>query len=300
MNVLTLDVGGTKARGRLYRDGEERQFELARGFGLAEDREELDEELYTLLLSQGFDAGEIDVAVVNLGGKNKEQIRCTLQKAFPKARVQVYRESEGTIARTILSLYGANVLMMAGTGCIAFSCFGDRERVLGGWGAAFNDEGSGYYVGRTAIEYALREADGERDELSPFTQALTGLSRGLSLSCFEKYASARDLVRSKIPTGRREVAALAKTVADCARQGCPLSLKVLKEHAEQAAGLIIRAIGGETQTPVVVVNGGVASFAELWKEDLFAALEGKVKRENIYFTNRAIDEALKKLAEAEI
>ena len=217
--------------------------------------------------------------------------------AFPNAQVRVERESGGVIARAILSEYGANILVMAGTGCIAFARFRGKERVLGGWGYDIGDEGSGYYIGRKAVGYALRELDGEAGkELSLFTRTVFQESEPFISSSFEEFPKKRDSARGKLVRDRRGIAALSKVVATCAREGCPLSLRVLKENAEELGALVSLASAGEEEEIRVVINGGVAVIADLWQDAFFAACP-KVKRENAVFTNEAIDKVLKKFLE---
>ena len=157
---VTLDIGGSKTRGCVY-DKEMQGFSIIGGFGLATDSEEC---LLALLeaLEKQFEGSryEVNAVAVNLGGKNKYQIKRTVKAAFPNAKVVVYRESEGDIAIKILQLYNADVLVMAGTGCIAFAKNGNNSIVLGGWGRDIGDEGSGYYIGNLAIKLALKEMDG--------------------------------------------------------------------------------------------------------------------------------------------
>lgn len=51
------------------------------------------------------------------------------------------------------------ILVIAGTGSV---CFGKKNELwerVGGWGHLFGDEGSGYYIGKLAIQQALKDYD---------------------------------------------------------------------------------------------------------------------------------------------
>ena len=63
------------------------------------------------------------------------------------------------------------VLLLAGTGSMAWA--GDARRTMrcGGWGDAFGDEGSAYWIGREALGLASRALDG-RSPHAPFARAL--------------------------------------------------------------------------------------------------------------------------------
>ena len=296
---ITLDIGGSKTRGFIYGDRLERKFEILGGFGKAEDCSQILEELALGLKEQAnVDVLSVDGVMVNLGGKNSEQIFTTVQSVFKNAKVSVCRESDGTTARKILEVFGADVLVMAGTGCIVFSSHNGKERVLGGWGCHLGDEGSGYYIGHTAILYALKEMDGLEigEGLSLFTKRLLGVDEKFTFERFQYYAKNRDAVRQKLPKTREDIAALSRLIADCAKENCPLSKRVLKENAEAMAEIVLRAgkqVGVEK--PVVVVNGGVTNFAQLWKEYFFQALN--LEEKNVTFTNSAIDKALERMVE---
>jgi len=55
------------------------------------------------------------------------------------------------------------VLVLAGTGSMAWAKVGGRSLRTGGWGDAFGDEGSGYWIGRQALSMATQALDGRRD-----------------------------------------------------------------------------------------------------------------------------------------
>lgn len=58
---------------------------------------------------------------------------------------------------------GPGVIVIAGTGSIAYGRGQDGTTVrAGGWGYAISDEGSGQWIGRTAVTAALRARDEER------------------------------------------------------------------------------------------------------------------------------------------
>src|SRR6185437_5615243 len=59
---------------------------------------------------------------------------------------------------------GAGVMVTAGTGSIAYgrNANGQTARA-GGWGFAISDEGSGYWIGKTAVATAVREGEQTRD-----------------------------------------------------------------------------------------------------------------------------------------
>jgi len=86
----------------------------------------------------------------------------SLAALLPKARIFVETDA-------FISYIGAigmepGVLLIAGTGSIAIGRRMDGSMIrVGGWGPIFGDEGSGFWIGREAIQSALRANDGGTD-----------------------------------------------------------------------------------------------------------------------------------------
>ncbi|HET9130296.1 MAG TPA: BadF/BadG/BcrA/BcrD ATPase family protein, partial [Terriglobia bacterium] len=67
------------------------------------------------------------------------------------------------------------ILLIAGTGSIAIGRRADGSMIrVGGWGPIFGDEGSGFWIGREAVQAALRAHDAgvEPDFVSSVREAL--------------------------------------------------------------------------------------------------------------------------------
>jgi N-acetylglucosamine kinase-like BadF-type ATPase len=80
-------------------------------------------------------------------------------------------DSDARIAHAAAFGTGHGVMVVAGTGSQCLAIGPDARRVrVGGWGPAFGDEGSAYWIARQAIATALRALDREREH--PFGRAL--------------------------------------------------------------------------------------------------------------------------------
>jgi N-acetylglucosamine kinase-like BadF-type ATPase len=85
-----------------------------------------------------------------------------LTSLLPKAKIFVETDA-------FISYMGAigiepGVLLIAGTGSIAIGRRRDGSMIrVGGWGPVFGDEGSGFWIGREAIQSALRANDAGTD-----------------------------------------------------------------------------------------------------------------------------------------
>lgn len=128
--------------------------------------------------------------------------RGCLESLLPETRVLVETDAFITYIGAIGIQPG--VLLIAGTGSIAMARKSDGTMTrVGGWGAMFGDEGSGFWIGREAISVALRANDAG---LFPEFVASTAQSLGL-----------RDITEAPAAwkSGEidvRSVAALARTV----------------------------------------------------------------------------------------
>jgi len=82
----------------------------------------------------------------------------SLSALLPKA--QIFVETDAFISYIGAIGLEPGMLLIAGTGSIAIGRRADGTMVrVGGWGPIFGDEGSGFWIGREAIQAALRAND---------------------------------------------------------------------------------------------------------------------------------------------
>jgi N-acetylglucosamine kinase-like BadF-type ATPase len=100
------------------------------------------------------------------------------------------------------------MIVVSGTGSIAYARNQQGQTLrAGGWGASFDDPGSGYDLGRKAIMAGLRDFDGRGEH----TVLTSRICQALKLSVITQ------IVLKKLDT--RQVAALFPLVSEAARQG---------------------------------------------------------------------------------
>ena len=291
---IGLDIGGSKTVLLEYRAPGEVISRTVRGsFGLAEDSCEVLPELASVL-SEIADPLGVDKVVVNLGGKNTEQIRNTVSSCFPNAGINIYRESEGITALYMMRAFDANVVVMAGTGCISFGENGDKRCVVGGWGKEIGDRGCGYSLGMSAIQATLLQLDSSLSELSPIAKKISGRETPFAYSDITEYAKVRDGVRAGLPKTRGDIAALVLDVVRCAEEGCPFSISLIERCGREIADNIIAVARKiETKEVRVVINGGMTAFSELWYEALVTRLvEAHIELTLLELTNSGIQNAI--------
>jgi len=97
----------------------------------------------------------------------------SLSALLPKA--QIFVETDAFVSYVGAIGLEPGMLLIAGTGSIAIGRRPDGSMIrVGGWGPIFGDEGSGFWIGREAIQAALRANDAgeETDFVSSVCEAL--------------------------------------------------------------------------------------------------------------------------------
>jgi len=140
------------------------------------------------------------------------------------------------------------IIVIAGTGSIAYAR-DDQGKVLraGGWGIPFDDGGSGYDLGRTAVAAALQAFD----RRGPHTTLLERICKHLKLG------DITEVVTQQLQ--QQQVAALFPLVIEAAREGDLVARHLCdaaaSDLADLAVALLKRAGWTRSSTPVVTAGG---------------------------------------------
>jgi N-acetylglucosamine kinase-like BadF-type ATPase len=155
--VLGLDIGGSKSRARLVRDDQliaEAEASSASLTAAGESR--ADTALAELLGRLPEAASSLDAVCVGAAGLSAPQAR-----DFLRARLAPLTRS-GTVvivddAALVLPAAGLadGIAVICGTGSIAIGQSEGRHQRAGGWGYLLGDEGSGYWIVRSAVRILL-------------------------------------------------------------------------------------------------------------------------------------------------
>ena len=122
---------------------------------------------------------------------------------------------------------GPGVVISAGTGAVAVGVTSDaRTARVDGAGYLFGDAGSGFAIGRRALELATRQLDGRDDVPGITAAALARFGADLHAALWDLYASP-DLVDA--------VARFAPDVIELAGDGDAPAVAIVAEAAEQLA-----------------------------------------------------------------
>lgn len=173
--------------------------------------------------------------------------------AFPDARVAV--EDDAPIALRGAIPTGPGIVLVAGTGSVAYAENGARSARVGGLGYLAGDEGSAFSIGMAAVRLYGRVLDGR----SAADETTDLVARTLDAHDRDAYIAAL----YGTPLRPAEIAALAPSVIAFAGKGNRASTKIVQQAGLELGDLIrsvAKAVGLTEASPPIALTGGL--FAE--------------------------------------
>lgn len=193
--------------------------------------------------------------------QERESVRVTLTLAGIAERVIVVGDAEAAM----MDAFGTDpgILVIAGTGSIAWARGADGSVVrVGGWGRLLGDEGSGYAIGRGALQAVARATDG-RAAASALTDVLLRATR---------VATPEDLVAWAAQASKGDIAALAPHVLACADEDASAAA-IRKEAVDELVMLAATAAQrANLDPPHIALHGGLVSPGGPLREHIQRAL----------------------------
>lgn len=210
------------------------------------------------------------VGVAGVGRPN-EQRELTAALEDLELADEISVEGDGEIALTDAFGMGPGIILIAGTGSIAYGRGPSRALArAGGWGPALGDEGSGAWIGRKALAIVASAADGRE----PAT-ALTG-----AILTAAEVNEPQQLIPWAIASSPGELAALAPVVftaalAGDARANALIGLAV-EELVLHVRALAIRLFMDERAAAPVAFSGGLLGKGSILRKRLEQRLRSAV------------------------
>ncbi len=246
--IIGLDIGGSKTRGILWRNGEV----LAdRETGSANVQNVSVQEAAANLsaLFEGFPELPVDQVFAGAGGidteADAEALAALIRPNVPGTPVTVVHDTRLLLAAGHAS---TGVAVIAGTGSAAWGINQDGDQArAGGWGYLLGDEGSGYWFGREAVRHSLHRMNLglEPDVL---TQAL--------LEKCELKEPGELIAHFHSGTSRRYWAAMSPLVFDAARVDHQASLRMIARAGKDLADLAAQVAHQlDLEGPIVLGSG---------------------------------------------
>lgn len=185
-----------------------------------------------------------------------------LRDAFPEDHIEVNSDAFNLLFTEQCD--GSDCCLICGTGSVCFVRRKDEIQRIGGWGYLLDRSGSGYAMGREALEASLRAHDGRGD-----ATLLTG-------AIMDKLGAAPwDRLTEIYEGGKAFIASFAPCVLECAEEGDRVAFEILYRQAIYLAEMLDAAYQwrGEWEAPLDAVLGGGIFKA---KSDLLSLIQQNV------------------------
>ena len=236
MRWLGVDGGGTKTRFDLY-DGDMNLLQTLRlptchvmQVGADGMRTVLEEGVRTLTAGSDEPVG-IGFGLAGYGAdpRLRAQIGAVVADVAAGRPYELVNDVEAAWASGLGLADG--IVVICGTGSIAYGRHGERSCRTGGWGFQVGDEGSGYWIGRETLRLFSRQADG-RDVRGPLYD--TVMERLKLDDPYGVIAYVRDEMRGD----RTKIASLTRVLKAAALAGDEQALGVYDRAAAELADLV--------------------------------------------------------------
>lgn len=146
---------------------------------------------------------------------------------------------------------GPGIIVIAGTGAVGYGIDAQgREARSGGWGYLMADEGSGYDLGRRALQAVSQAVDG-RGAATILVERILAHFGKPDFGALHQYVY-------KGPIARSEIAGLAKIVAQAAQENDPVAVQLIQTAARNLVQYVLAVARQlEWEDPLVSPIGGV-------------------------------------------
>ena len=160
---------------------------------------------------------------IGAAGAREDKDRSELTKYF--RRILKY-ENIVITTDAMTALYGAfegkeGIILISGTGSVLYGYVNGKITRVGGWGRIIGDEGSGYWIGKRALNLVMKEYDRK-------VKARSILSKELE----KKFGISNKNINEKIFQRGFEIQKIAPVVIQSAEKNCSLGKQIVNEAVE--------------------------------------------------------------------
>jgi N-acetylglucosamine kinase-like BadF-type ATPase len=186
------------------------------------------------MVEAGIAIRNVEYAYCGIAGADhpahRQRVIDSLRIFFPRGNFIV--DNDARIALTGAVGFGCGVVVIAGTGSVAFgrNDAGEEARA-GGWGPTIGDEGSGYAIARDGLSAIVRAHDG-RGRRTKMTELL----------CYDyDMCSPEDLPRFVYATTTHadDIARYGKLVIEAARHGDEVAREILQRAGSELGECVL-------------------------------------------------------------
>ena len=273
---LGIDGGGTKTSCVIGDESSVLGSGTAAGsnvvrLGEATAREALAAAISQACAAANISPAQIEKTCVGLAGAGRPEISNLVRRLLAEL-VAGEIEVVGDMVIALQAAFGsgAGVMVIAGTGSMAYGrdASGNTLRA-GGWGFSIFDEGSGHWIGRSAIAAIMRDYDETGEENSVL---MGNIKKSWDLTSREQLVLAANASPSP------DFAALLPAVLSAADSGDAIARSILTQAGTELARLakiVIRRLFSEGDKVPVAMCGGVFSNSPLVRQVFYNSLRSE-------------------------
>jgi glucosamine kinase len=194
---------------------------------------------------------DIDYIIAGISGarheNDRKKIRLRLQKALKFRNIEIYPDTIIAFGAAFDSPERNCGILIAGTGSVLYYK-NNKEKTIrtGGWGRHIGDEGSGYWIARTALHKLTQYYDGRTGKTS------------LADKIHNVHCINHENIIKKIYHNQFEISRVTKLVFDCAESGDKICKEIIKQAAEELSSHFI---------PLKNAKSEIALFGSLFSEE---------------------------------
>jgi N-acetylglucosamine kinase len=241
--------------------------------GIEEATRNVERAVNIALVEAGVAIRNVEYAYCGIAGSDhpvhRQRVIDSLAIFFPRGNFIV--DTDARIALTGAVGFGSGIVIISGTGSVAFGRNDDGDEVrAGGWGPTLGDEGSGYWIAREGLTAIVRAHDGRG-----FRTRMT------DLLC-EEYdlCSAEDLPKFVYATTTHadDIARYGKLVIEAAKRHDNVASEILTRAGSELAECVLaiaRKLNMTTLRFPVAYVGGAFHAGEL----LLAPMRLRIQRD---------------------
>jgi glucosamine kinase len=254
---LGIDGGGTKTTCAVADDASTLAVVSGPGSNVVRLGEEtaisgLRETLAMACSQSGVSPLRVHSVCIGAAGASNKDIAALIKKAvsdaLPNASVKIVGDMVIAFEAALHGMPG--VIAISGTGSVAYGCNASGQSArAGGWGHRISDEGSGHWIGHTAVTEVMRAVDGGRE-----TVLRERILREWNLT------STDDLVRCANGDPSPNFADLFGVVQQAAKEQDKLAVSIVSRAGAELARLVatvLYRLWKPTDAARVVLAGGV-------------------------------------------
>jgi len=239
--------------------------------GEAKAREALGAAIGQACAAANISPAQVSRTCVGLAGAGRPEISNLVRRLLAEL-VSGKIEVVGDMVIALQAAFGngPGVMVIAGTGSMAYGrdASGDTLRA-GGWGFSIFDEGSGHWIGRSAIAAIMRDYDETGEENSVL---MGNIKKSWDLTSREQLVLAANASPSP------DFAALLPAVLSAADSGDAIARSILTQAGTELARLakiVIRRLFSEGDKVPVAMSGGVFSNCSLVRQVFYNSLRSE-------------------------